>query len=326
MKKVLIAIGMIFCMITPALAGGDLKVSGTVEVQYRSSSDKYKTSGDDTVRAEELYIKIQKDIVDNVEAMIKLDGADIANGKQKDTHKYVDEAIVTFNKIGGVPLKVVFGKTEMPFGQDYEKFLLASATHKFEVKRVWGLLAAYKVDGFGSIEAGTFERDPFYNLSSQSYDKPETSMTDSYAVKLKVNDLVENLSVEVSTAKIGKDKADPAEEDESRTSVAAKYKINNLGIHMEYTTFDDKGHVLDDELIVMQLGVDYKLEKWLLKARYETSDNDVDDDDSEETRSAIGVSYYISPKAFITFEKETVTFDGTKDDEDELLAGIKFKF
>ena len=324
MKKVLAAAGLLFYMAAPAMAG-DVKVSGVVEIQYRNSSDKYKADGDDTVRAEELYIKVKKEVADNVEAMIKLDGADIANGKQKDTHKYVDEAIVSFNKVGGAPLKVVFGKTEMPFGQDYEKFLLASATHSFEVKRVWGLLAAYKVDGFGSIEAGTFKRDPFYNLSSQSYDKPETSMTDSYAVKLKVNDLVQNLSIEVSHAKIGKDDASLTEEDESRTSVAAKFKINNFGIHTEYTTFDDKGHTADAELDVIQIGVDYKLGDWLLKARHETSDDDVDNT-SEETRSAVGASYYISPKAFITAEWETTSYDGSKDDVDELLAGVKFKF
>ncbi len=92
-------------MAAPAMAG-DVKVSGVVEIQYRNSSDKYEAEGDDKVKAEGLKIKVKKEIADNVEAMIKLDGADMANGKQKDTHKYVDEAIVTFNKIGGAPLKV----------------------------------------------------------------------------------------------------------------------------------------------------------------------------------------------------------------------------
>ena len=311
-------------MTAPAMAG-DVKVSGVVEIQYRNSSDKYESSGDDTVRAEELYIKVKKEIADNVEAMIKLDGADMANGKEKDTHKYVDEAHVTFKEVGGAPLKLVFGKGEMDFGQDYEKFLLASATHKFEVKKVWGLKGVYKVDGIGSISAAVFERGPTFNNDSGVYGEHDTGITDSFAVKLKLNNLVENLSVEVSHAKIGKDDASLTEDDESRTSVAAKYNINNFGIHAEYTTFDDKGHTADAELDVIQVGVDYKLGDWLLKARHETSDDDVDNT-SEETRSAVGASYYISPKAFITAEWETTSYDGSKDDVDEFLAGVKFKF
>ncbi len=330
MKKVLIAAGMIFCMASPVMADGDVKISGSVEIHYRHSSDKYASKGDDELKAEELYIKFKKEIADDVVTHIKLDGADMENGKEKDSHKYIEEAQVIFKNVADMPLDLVFGKGEMGFGQDYEKFLLSSRTHGFEVKKVWGLHGVYKVEGIGSFDLAFFERAPSYDNSSDSggsYTKPDTSLTDSYVVRIKADKLVENLSIQASHAQIGKDEAAVGEEDENRTSVAGKFKAGSLGIHAEYTTFSDEGHVKDADLDVIQVGADYKIGKWLLKARHEMSDNDVDNDGSEEDRTAVGVSYYVSEKAFMTVEWETVSYDGAGvDDKDEVLVGVKFKF
>ncbi|MCK4821042.1 hypothetical protein KA005_35080, partial [bacterium] len=144
MKKVLATAGLFFCMTAPAMAG-DVKISGSVELQYRKSSDKLASEGDDEIKAEELYIKVEKEVADNISAMIKLDGADMDGGKQSSTHKYIEEAQVIFKNVADQPLTVIFGKDEMPFGQDYEKFMLSSRTHSFEIDKVWGLHGIYKI-------------------------------------------------------------------------------------------------------------------------------------------------------------------------------------
>jgi len=327
MKKIVLTAALVFCMSATAMAEDDVKISGSVEIQYRSSSDKYKRTGNDEIKAEELYIKIEKEVAENVYAMIKLDGADIDGGKQSSTHKYIEEAQAIFKNVAHAPLTIIFGKDEMPFGQDYEKFLISSRTHGFEIDKVWGLHGIYKIDGFGSTAAASFERAPAYDTASQKYVKPNTGLTDSIALKLKADKLIKNLSIEASYATIGKDDSVAAEENESRISIAGKYKMGNLGLHGEYTTFSDMGHVKGSDLAVIQVGADYKVDSWLLKARHEISDNNVDNDGSEVNRTVVGVSHYFSKKAFVALEWERVSYDGGGiDDLDELLLGAHFKY
>lgn len=324
MKKVLMVLGLIFCMASPAMAG-DVKISGAVELQYRNSSDNYAAKGNDDFKANELYIKVSKEVVDNVEAMIKIDGADLESKTgSSSTHKAIEEAQVIFKNVANQPLTLIFGKDEMPFGQDYEKFLLDSRTHGFEIDKVLGAHGIYKAKGFGSIALAFFERAPKESAGT-STDR-DTALTDSFTVKVEADKFVENLSVEASYAKIGKDELVATEVDESRISAGAKFKVADLTIHSEYSTFSDYKNVDNNDLDVIHVGADYKIGSVLLKARHEMSDDDVDNNNDEENRTAVGVSYYFNKKAFVTAELEKVSYDGTNPDEDEFLLGAKFKF
>ena len=324
MKKTLAIMGTIFCMATPAMAE-EVKVSGAVELQYRKSSDKYAAKGDDDFKANELYLKFSKEVAENVEAMIKIDGADADNKTgSSSTHKVIEEAQLIFKNVAGRDLTLIFGKDQMPFGQDYEKFLLDSKTHGFEIDKVLGVHSVYKLESFGSIALGFFERAP--KESGGSSTDRDTALTDSVAIKVKANKLIENLSLEASYATTGKDELDVTEVDESRISVAAKFKMDALNLHTEYSSFSDYKNVDNSDLTVIQIGADYKIGNTLLKARHEMSDDDVDNNNDEESRTAVGASYYFSKKAFVTAEWEKISFDGTADDVDELLVGAQFKF
>lgn len=327
MKKVLTLFALIFCIAAPAHAD-DVKVSGAVEIQYRSSSDKYKDKGDDKFQPEELYLQVSRELDTNIEGLLKLDGADMNKGTA--SHKYVEEAQIIFKNIGGAPVTIIAGKDEMPFGQDYEKFLLSSLTHEFEIDKVWGLHGVGKIGGFGSIAAAVFQRDPS--------DNADVALTDSYTAKVKMNKLVKNLSVEASYAKKGNDDLNnPTGEDEKRMSVAAKFSVAGLTLHAEHTAFTNYEYIDKAEPTVTQVGADYKAGDFLLKVRHEIIDCDdlggvaaAGKFDAQENQSAAGVSYFITPKAFITLEYEVVKYDTdldpTKDDTKEVLLGAKVKF
>lgn len=324
MKKKLAVMGMIFCMATPVMAE-EVKISGSVELQYRKSSDNYSTEGGDDFKANELYIKLSKEVAENVEAMINIDGADVDNKTgSSSTHKAIEEAQIIFKNVAGKPLTLIFGKDQMPFGQDYEKFLFDSKTHGFEIDKVLGAHGIYKMEGFGSVALGFFERARKEESDGTSTEK-DTALTDSVAIKVKANKLIDNLSVEVSYAKTGKDELVALEVDESRISAAAKYKMDALNLHAEYTSISDHENKENINLDVIQIGADFKIGNTLLKARHEMSDDDVDNND-EESRTALGASYYFNKKAFVTAEWEKKSFDGTKADKDELLVGAQFKF
>lgn len=330
MKKGLLALGLVICMAAPATAGGgDVKVSGAVEVHYRRSSDLYAGKGDDKIQPEELYIQVSKEVADNVETLIKLDGADMNNKTgSSSTHKVIEEAQVIFKNVGNQPLILIFGKDEMPFGQDYEKFLLSSRTHGFEIDKVWGVHGIYKIEGLGSIAAALFERAPEYDntLGVQEYVDPDTGLTDSFTAKITLDKMVDNLSVEASYASTGRDEAVGTEVDEDRFSVGAKFNLADLTIHGEYTSFSDYKHAANSDLEVIQVGADYKIGNWLLKVRHEMSDDDVDNNNDEENRTAVGISYYFNKNALLTAELEKITYDGTKDDVSQTLIGAAVKF
>lgn len=321
MKKVLTVLGLIFCIAAPAHAG-DVKVSGAVELQYRSGNDKHRDKGGDKFAPEELYLKVSGELDKGIEGLIKFDGADMNKGGG--SHKYLEEAQIIFKDIAGSPVTVIAGKDEMPFGQDYEKFLFSSLTHEFEIDKVWGLHGIAKIDGFGSFAAAVFQRDVS--------DNADTGLTESYAAKVKMDKLVKNLSIEASYGKIGKDELVPAEEDQTGVSVGAKFKVAGLTLHAEQTAIKSYKNTDTADPKVTQVGADYKIKDVLLKVRHEMIDDSVDVGgkvDGKETQSAAGISYYITPKAFITLEYEATTYDDkviVKGDEKEALLGAKVKF
>ena len=349
MKKIWFAVGMVLLMSSPVLAESEVKISGSVELQYINSSDELAAHGDDGFKAEEIYIKIEKEVVDNMSVMIKLDGADML---ENESHEHtlgnystateiegtetdsangahdpsvIEEVQIIFKNVANQPLSIYVGKDEMPWVQDYEKFLFGSYVHKWEIDKVFGIHGNYKMDGVGSLDLSFFERDQINKPKHAS----ETSTTDSVAAKLKLDKLVKNLSLSVGYVKHGQDEANETE-DATALSVAAKFKVAGFTIHAEMLNLEDTGskwskaHVADSEIDIMQVGLDYKFGKALLKARYETMDDDKGAGD-DDTLTAFGVSYYFDKKAFITLEHEKEDADGGAV-IDQTMLGLAFKY
>jgi len=318
MKKVLIAAGMIFCMAAPAMAG-DVKISGSVELQYRNSSDKLAADGDDGFKTEELYIKIEKEVADNISAMIKIDAADM-DENNSDTTDTVEEAQVIFKNVLNAPLTIYVGKDEMPWIQDYEKFLFSSEVHGKEVDKVYGVHGKYELEGFGSVDLALYER----NTLNSGVADIDTSITDSFTAKVTANKLLENLSFSAGYMKEGQDEATASVETDDKTglSVAAKYKWNDLTIHAEVVNIDEHDGSSEEDII--QAGLDYMIGKWLFKGRYETVDDDNGAGDND-TLTALGVSYYFNSNAYMVIEHEMEDPDGGAD-TDETMVGFALKF
>lgn len=328
MKKLIMA-AMICSLAAPAVAEEAVKVSGSIEIQYRSSGDYYDDSaneypyiedsgetGGDVIRPEELYLQVSKKIDKGVEALLKLDGSDM--DKDGNDSKYVEEAQLIFSDLGLKGLSIVAGKDEMPFGQDYEKFFFNSITHGLEIDKVWGLHGIYDIKGLGTVAAAVFERDR----------AADTKVQDSFAARATMDKLIKNLSVEVSLARLGKDSTVAAEKDESRLSGGAVFKWKDFTFHAEKTLIFEYGNVKDYDLEVTQLGVDYKFKKFLFKVRQELIDHDdrpVLILDNEELKVAGGATYYLSDKTFLAAELEFTKWD-VADDSEELLLGVKFLF
>ncbi|MDT8318808.1 MAG: porin [bacterium] len=323
MKKVLAAAGLFFCMTVSAHAAGDVKISGAVELQYMISSDKYETQGDDAIKFEELYIQIEAEVAENISGMIKLDAADmneVGGGNKDHDSSMVEEAQIIFRNIAGQPLTVYVGKDEMPWIQDYEKFLFSSEVHGKEVDKVIGVHGQYKIDGFGSVDLAFFERDS----DNKPADKYETGLTDSMTVKLTADKLVDNLSLSLGYKKEGKDKAALSTEtdDATGTSIAAIYKVAGLTIHAEMLSMEDHDGASEED--IKQVGLDYKLGNFLLKGRYETVDAD-DGAGDDDTLTAYGVSYYFDKKAYMVIEHETDDPDAG-DSVDTTMVGFNLKY
>lgn len=331
--KKLIMAAMICSLAAPAVAEEAVKVSGSVEIQYRSSDDYYDDksvpaeypsiedsgeTGGDVLRPEELYLQVSKKIDKGVEALIKFDGTDM--DKDGDDSKYVEEAQLIFSDLGLKGLSIVVGKDEMPFGQDYEKFLFSSITHGLEIDKVWGLHGIYNFKGLGTVAAAVFERAR----------DADTKVQDSFAARATMDKLIKNLSVEVSAARVGKNSnnpLNPLEKDESRLSGGAIFKLSDFTFHAEKTIIVDYDNIKDYDLDVTQVGVDYKFKKFLFKVRQEIIDNDNPNplDDREELKLAGGADYYLSDKTFVAAEFEFTKWD-IADDSKEVLLGVNFKF
>jgi len=331
MKKLIMAV-MICSLSAPAVAEENVKVSGSVEIQYRSSKDiyeenvpahpdpDYNPSGGDEIRPEELYLQVSRKIDKGVEVLLKFDGADMdKNTAGGSDSKYVEEAQLIFSGLVFDGLTIVAGKDEMPFGQDYEKFMLNSATHELEIDKVWGLHGIFNIKGLGTVAAAVFENDR----------DADTKVQDSVAARATMDKLVENLSVEVSVARRGEDKAAvPAEKDETRFNAGGVFKLGDFTFHAEQTLISNFKNEDDHDLDVLLVGADFKFKDFLFKARQEKIEHDFPTaapDDGEELKVAGGADYYFSEKTFVSVEYEFTKWD-IADDTDEVLLGVKFIF
>lgn len=326
MKKLFMVV-MGLSLAAPVMAADDLKISGSVEIQYRSSDDYYNDKslpleypsiadngnyGGDLIRPEEVYLQVSKKMDKGVEVLLKFDGADM--DKDSADNNYLEEAQIIFSDLGLKGLSIVAGKDEMPFGQDYEQFLLSSITHGLEIDKVWGLHGIYAFKGLGTIEAAVFER-------ARDVD---TRVQDSFAAKATMDKLVKNLSVEVSAARKGKD-VGSGEKDESRVNGGAVFKWSDFTVHAEKTMVQNLGNFDGYDLDVTQVGADFKFKDFLFKVRQELMDHDGAAADYAELKIAGGATYYFSEKVFVSAEVEHTTWDVAGDSE-EVLFGVKYIF
>ncbi|MFH1784767.1 MAG: porin [bacterium] len=327
LKKLFVVAILVVCVsgYSGLAAAGDVTVSGAVEIQYRNSSDIYKSTGDDKLVPEELYVQVKKEVSPDIDALIKIDGADMNNKTGASyTSNTVEEAQVIFKNIKGRPLTLVVGKDEMPFGQDYEKFYFSTLTHGFEIDKVWGVNAKYDIDKVGPLEAAVFKKD----TTSQ------TALSSSYALRLTLKNLAEGLTVEGSVAQKGKNKIVATSENETRASVGGKYKKGALTIHAENTSIKKSGGTsTSKDPSVTEFGVDYLFVEYLLKGFYESRDDDVDGDQAGSIKNqyGVGVSHMVSKTVTFGIEYATINYEAkhatyNKDSVGEVVVTTSIKY
>lgn len=245
-------VGMLLCMAVSmssvAADGLDLSIKADLELFYEFSEDVSGTDDNDKFKSNQLYIDFVGKNDAGVEAKLKLDGADIesADGKTVSA-KVIEEANFTLKNIGGSPITVCFGKDEMPFGMDYDKYLNDSIAHQFELDKVWGANVKVDIPETGSLTVGLHQHRHSLKSGETRMDA-DNNIGDNATAKLKIDKLVENLSFVLSCAveayssisTNGGVSVSSAKSDETRWSVGFVYKVSDRGnINVEYIGFEN---------------------------------------------------------------------------------------
>ena len=136
-KMVLVVMAIALCASFAMAEGPEIKVSGDLELFYELSDDVGGSNDGDKFKSNQLYLKFDGTFDNNMAARVILDGADIvsSDGGTVKGEKIIEEANFTCKDIGGSPVSVVFGKSEMPFGMDYDKYLNDSIAHMLEIDK-----------------------------------------------------------------------------------------------------------------------------------------------------------------------------------------------
>lgn len=330
MKK-LIAGLVGFCMaigIGSMLSAAEMKVSSDIEIFYERSKEIKGVDDDDRFKANQLYFTFDGKFENNVSATLKIDGADMVSKDGGNvTEHFIEDANFTFKHIAGSPLTLVFGKDEMPFGLDYDKYLNDSVTHSFEIDKVWGLHAICDIANVGNIAAAIYE-------NRNGSDENETS--DNVTVRAMVDKLVKGLKCQASFAIEEYEPASDTVEDEMRWSVGASFDfIEAANVNLEYTGFANRKGMEDYDPFVICFGVEYKIQAYKVYARYEYLDAD-DMDDGEENFYMAGGSYDVTKNFTVALEAANFNSANLKDaadvyvDEDDIemavIAGVHAKW
>ena len=311
----------------PAIAV-EIKASADIEVFYERSDDINGVNDDDKFKTNQLYVTFDGKFEPGYFAKLKLDGADIVSSDGGNvTEKIVEEANFTISDLGGSPVTVVFGKDEMPYGLDYDKYLNDSIAHAFEIDKVWGIHGIMKLSDFGNIAVALYEHR---NGSD------ENELTDNYTARVMMDQLIQNLIFEVSFA--GEEYVSLTEDldDETRYSVGIVYKfIDGVNVNFEYNSFQNRKGARDYDPSILTAGLEYKIESFKLFTRYEKIFEDTISD-VEENFFMGGVSY--TPTKNYTFSLEIANFNSNnlKDAADlnvtdgsldtAIIGGIHAKF
>ena len=309
----------------------ELKVSAKGEIWLEQSDGLDDNKGDSKITANELYLIFDAKFDDNHAGKITLDGADIVSSDgEATTEKIVEEANFTVKHIGGAPVSVVFGKGEMPFGQDYDKMLSDPLVHAFEIDKVWGIHGIVDIAGVGSLAGATY-----YHRNSIKDDETRIGMDnelgDNYCARFTVDKLIPNIKGEVSYAQesysaVSREDDTTGEtsiggkDDERRVSVGITAKAGPANVAVEYiATENRKGRVGFDPGLV-SFAADLKVnDKLKLHAKYEQILED-SLDDVEEDFFAGGVEYTLADQLGLFVEVLNYNTGGLADGADLTIA------
>lgn len=300
MKKLIIVIMAmaLAASLSISVFGAEFKASADLELYWEYSNDVGGVNDNDKFKSEQLYLTIDGAFEGGMSARLKLDGADIVSSDSKVvTEKIVEEANFTLKNIGGSPLTLVFGKDEMPYGLDYDKYLNDPIAHAFEIDKVWGLHGIFTINNFGNVAAA------FYQHRNGS---AENELFNNFTARLKVDKLVENLMFEASFAK-EEYTPQPANDNQTKFSVGLVYKfIKDANINLEYNRITSLGGTRGYDPSLLTLGLEGKIGKFRLFGRYEKIFEDAAID-VEENFFAAGVAY--TPVKNYTISLEVANFN-----------------
>lgn len=294
-------------MISNSFAQSEIKVSGDLELFYEYSKN-LSTNDDDQFKTNQLYVTFDGVWEEGLQARLKLDGADLKDGKSV-SEKVVEEANFTFKEINGSPVTLVFGKDEMPFGQDYDKYINDSLVHNFEIDKVWGINGNIKITDFGKIELGAYQHR---NGSD------ENQLYDNLCVRLKVDNLIKNVSFQISAGSeeymsipavsataTTAGKAEVVKDDEVRLGAGFIIKFGNQGnFNFEYVTFQNQKGKPDYDPGLVTIGAQYGIaEKTKIFGRYEKILTDDEPASGlEEDFFLMGINYQLGKKYTLALE------------------------
>jgi hypothetical protein len=356
MKKIIVFLTLttFFISLGVSAMASEIKVSADLEVYYEYADDTDGVNDDDRFQTNQLYLTIDGKF-DGYDARLKLDGADMENETgAESTSNDIEEANFTIKEIAGSPVTVVFGKDEMPFGLDYDKYLTDPLVHYYEIDKVWGVHTIIDIKDIGNFAFGLYE--------SRNTDATTNEMGDHFTTRLIIDKLVDNLTCEVSFANEKMNDNDVIiadangdlisyDEDEQKYSVGAVYEyMNGANVNLEYTGFSSKGGVADYDPGLISAGTEYRIDdSYLVYARIEyvledaknseqgqhnatTAGGGDPDYDVEEYFYMIGASY--SPEKNYTLSLEYTNYStanyssaaglSMSDTPDVLESAIKF--
>ncbi len=352
MKSVFLAVMTIVMFGSLAMAqdaAPEIKVSADLELFYELSDDVGGSNDGDKFKSNQLYLLFDGKFDNNMEARVVLDGADIvaSDGKTVSGEKIIEEANFTIKHIGGSPVTLVFGKDEMPFGLDYDKYLNDHIAHNQEVDKVWGIHAILDIEGVGDFAAGSYQHRRSLG-DGVTLVEADNELGDNYTAKLTVDEFVGGLKLVLSGG--AEAYGDTSTTDENGvTTVALRNDESRLGVgllidcpeergnlNLEYISFSNKGGSPDYDPGLITIGAEYATcEKVTVWGRYEI----IEDDSSADVETdfwTVGIVYapvkgYKFLVEYSNFNsgdlKDATDLDVAKGSiEDALLVGVKAKF
>lgn len=308
-----------------AAAKPEIKFAGDLELFYETGSDTGGADDNDQFKTQQLYFTTKGKFDGGMEAMLKLDAADIVSGDGKFvTEKIVEEANFTLKDVAGSPVTLAFGKDEMPFGMDYDKYLTDPIVHNFEIDKVWGLNAALDLGKIGVVETGVYEH---------RNGSPANEATGNWCARYGLKDIAGRLSFEVSGGVEMYDLADDAEadaaplKDESRLSAGMKCDIGKGNVNLEYTAFQGIKGVDGNDPALVTAGIEQKLNESLTGYfRYEKILSDGEGrEDGEEDFYMAGLGYEPVKNYVLSIEYCNFTTGNLNDTSDLYVAKGKLE-
>jgi hypothetical protein len=347
----IVVAGVVLCMVgsmsnaEEQAEGPEVSVNADLELFFESSNDVGGSGDDDKFKSNQLYLDFRAKFENNLSARLKLDGADLESSDGTTVSaKVVEEANFTAKDIGGFPVTLIFGKDQMPFGLDYDKYLNDSIAHQFEIDKVWGLHGVITIPCVGKFAAASYQ-----HRHSDDEEVLATNETgDNYTAQLTIDKLIKNLTVNFSAATESYSDTESTDDDTGGATVSAKddesrygaglvYKVKGLGnVNAEYIEFSSLKGRSDYDPSLITLGVQWDvIDKTAVWGRFEIIEEDTDDDVETEFWT-VGVKY--SPTKSYTLMVEFSNFNsGDMSDakdlmvaknsiENSVLFGVRAKF